>query len=664
MNKKGFTLAELLGTIVIISIIALILTTTVSMVLNSSKKNACKTQESTLIEAAKMYLTDNPTKNAPGNKVYIVSNLQAEGYLNNDIVNPVNKEKYNNETYVAISETENGLQYKVKYKGADASTCTGEEYFDINNLTKPTFTDTDISSGIRVTITYPNECTNANYTCTYQKDDETEVKVTTKTRTVDFATSGTLVAKVKYKDEIISASHTVLFLPMLKVWYSNANTDFHSDTYKTNITSIDVVDLNTTPAPGAVNNTTIWDVSSRGNGSVIAWVVNDPNNTGKYKLYIGGENKVYANSNSAYLFYGFSGLKTADLKLLDTSKATTMSYMFASTSGSFSYNQDYMELTSLDLSTWDTSKVTNMSNMFRLCTKLENINVSNFDTSKVTSMNGMFMACKKLNNIDVSKWDTSQLTNAGWFFYYCISLTSLDVSKWNTSKVTSMNELFSNCSSLTNLDVSKWNVSSVTDMSYLFDNCTSLTSIDVSKWNVSSVTGLGYTFGHCSKLTTIDVSKWNTSKVTSLHGTFADCSELTTLDVSKWDTSSVTNMYWTFGDCRKLATLDVSKWNTSSATYMYITFYNCSKLTVLDLSNWDTSKVTSMNGMFTGCSSLTTIYASDKFVTTSITDTGSMFYGCTSLKGGNGTTYDSSHTNQEYARIDKAGQKGYFTKKS
>jgi hypothetical protein len=38
-----------------------------------------------------------------------------------------------------------------------------------------------------------------------------------------------------------------------------------------------------------------------------------------------------------------------------------------------------------------------------------------------------------------------------------------------------------------------------------------------------------------------------------------------------------------------------------------------------------------------------------------------MFEYCRSLKGGNGTAYDGSKTNREYARIDKDGQPGYLT---
>jgi len=40
-----------------------------------------------------------------------------------------------------------------------------------------------------------------------------------------------------------------------------------------------------------------------------------------------------------------------------------------------------------------------------------------------------------------------------------------------------------------------------------------------------------------------------------------------------------------------------------------------------------------------------------------------MFTGCTALVGGSGTPFSSSYTDKTYARIDRAGQPGYFTAK-
>ena len=90
-------------------------------------------------------------------------------------------------------------------------------------------------------------------------------------------------------------------------------------------------------------------------------------------------------------------------------------------------------------------------------------------------------------------------------------------------------------------------------------------------------------------------------------------------------------------------------------------FDGFTNVTSIDLTRADTSSVTKMDNMFKNCSALTTIYVSDKWNTGSVTDSDNMFIGCSKLKGGNGTVYDSSKTNKEYARIDKDGQRGYLT---
>ena len=109
-----------------------------------------------------------------------------------------------------------------------------------------------------------------------------------------------------------------------------------------------------------------------------------------------------------------------------------------------------------------------------------------------------------------------------------------------------------------------------------------------------------------------------------------------------------------------LATIDVSKWDTSNVTRMDNMFWKATALSTLDVSSWDTSKVTRMDGMFRS-TNLATIYASDKFDTSAVTKSDNMFTGSYKLVGGNGTVYDASHIDKEYARIDAPGTPGYFT---
>ena len=111
-RRKGFTLLEVITTVVILGLVALIAVPTVNRIINNSKRNLYKQQEKKLIDAAKEYLVDNssllPTSSKP---VYIrVQQLQYNNYLDlGPIINPLDndsmesgciKVKLNKGTYV------------------------------------------------------------------------------------------------------------------------------------------------------------------------------------------------------------------------------------------------------------------------------------------------------------------------------------------------------------------------------------------------------------------------------------------------------------------------------------------------------------------------------------------------------------------------------------
>ena len=129
-----------------------------------------------------------------------------------------------------------------------------------------------------------------------------------------------------------------------------------------------------------------WDVSVYTNTrKVMAWIVDDPNNEGFYKLYIGANGKPKADSFTCYyMFYFFTELETVNFNdNFDTSNAVVMSSMF----------EDCSSLTSIDLTSFDTSRVSSMSNMFDYCISLTSANLSNLDTSNLTGVVGMFQQC-------------------------------------------------------------------------------------------------------------------------------------------------------------------------------------------------------------------------------------------------------------------------------
>ena len=299
--------------------------------------------------------------------------------------------------------------------------------------------------------------------------------------------------------------------------------------------------------------------------------------------------------------------------------------------------------------------VTSMSYMFWDSQALR-IDLSNFNTSNVYNMGGMFSS-SQATTLDLSHFDTSNVTNMGGMFQHS-QATTLDLSNFDTSKVTNMQCMLCD-SQATTIDVSHFDTSNVTNMNSMFWNSKAIT-IGVSHFDTSKVTNMNVMFGN-SQATTIDVSHFDTSNVTNMQGMFQH-SQATIIDVSNFDTSNVTNMQCMFCDS-KAATLDLSNFDTSNVTNMQGMFWK-SQATTLDVSHFDTSNVTNMEVMFAYMTNLKTIYASSKFVTTSVTSSTSMFEKSTNLVGGAGTKYNKSYLDKTYARIDGGtSNPGYFTEK-
>ncbi len=194
------------------------------------------------------------------------------------------------------------------------------------------------------------------------------------------------------------------------------STDFHTDAYRSKITSIITKKDNIVPSTAVES----WDISEAEDGSVMAYVEDDGSGNDNYKLTIGGKDGIIANENMIGYFDKFN------------------------------------KMTSIDLSALDTSEVTNMFGMFYKCSSLTSLDVSKFDTSKVTDMREMFYECSSLTSLDLSRFDTSQVTNMDWMFFGCRSLTSLDVRNFDTSQVTHMYGMFCDCPAWDTVDQTKF----------------------------------------------------------------------------------------------------------------------------------------------------------------------------------------------------------------
>lgn len=169
-------------------------------------------------------------------------------------------------------------------------------------------------------------------------------------------------------------------------------------------------------------------------------------------------------------------------------------------------------------------------------------------------------------------------------------------------------------------------------------------------------------FYNLTKCTQINLALLDTSNTISFSLAFAGCSSLRSVDISLLNTSNAKYMDAMFTGCQNLEEIDFSSFDTSKV----LTFANmlsyCKNITIFNLINFNTTSATNLKDMFKGCTNLRTIMASDNFITPDDKNKSSnMFLNCTSLVGGNGTVYDSSHTDAEYARIDTPEHAGYFT---
>ena len=290
---------------------------------------------------------------------------------------------------------------------------------------------------------------------------------------------------------------------MIKQYTTSTTTDFHNSTYKEKIISVDFLDNKNVPA-SAIGS---WDVSVNNDGKVMAWIIDDSDNEGYYKLYIGANGDVVGNTISSYLFYGLKYCKTVSFNNnFDTSKVTNMSYMFKVDSGSTSrlYNIN-------GLNNFITSNVTDMGGMFYGCSRLTTIELSNFNTSNVTNMTDMFRFCQNLTSLDVSHFNTSNVTSMAGMFNNCISLTSLNLSNFDTSKVkgnitsdynqsayavTGFCQMFCDCRGLTSLDLASFNTSEAVNMTSMFSGCTNLVVLNLSSFNTVNVGAMNKSFSN------------------------------------------------------------------------------------------------------------------------------------------------------------------------
>ena len=452
MNKKGFTLVELLAVIAILVILVIIALPNVLKMYNNSKKNAFMTEAQTLAkEVSSKYISES----MKGNKVSVISNkqnpldmtgreleysfeLDSQGKIKNMIVS--------NGTYCISTNKD----YTKITRDDISDKCSYEKLHNIvGTLTKNFYEESGRTGrGPVSSIVFYSDGRTINgaesYDVSEKKDGSIKMYVSQNSENTSLLDL-TIVANGKIA--LPEDSSRLFSFYYVDRWpSSNLKTiEFNDSVGTSNVKNMEGM--------FALNNVTKYDLSSFDTSSV-------------------------TNMSGMFEVYSFDELIEFNLSSFNTSNVTDMNDMFLKVHANV-----------LDLSSFDTSNVINMSSMFAAGDITEIKGLNKFNTSKVTDMRGMF-ANGGSAILDLSSFDTSNVTDMSEMFGGSKATEIKGLNKFNTSKVTDMRGMFAR-SKVTTLDLSSFDTSKVNNMEIMFFNSRATTGYartqaDADKFNNSS----------------------------------------------------------------------------------------------------------------------------------------------------------------------------------
>lgn len=116
MKNKAFTLAELIGVIVILGVLSVIVVGAVNNSLKENKEALYQLQIDNIITGAKTWASSNVFDLPDGDGEYVIitlSQLQQSGFVEKNITNPITKEPFNKEMEIKITKIDNNYKYEI-----------------------------------------------------------------------------------------------------------------------------------------------------------------------------------------------------------------------------------------------------------------------------------------------------------------------------------------------------------------------------------------------------------------------------------------------------------------------------------------------------------------------------------------------------------------------
>lgn len=272
MKEKGFTLVELLGVIVILSLVLMLVFPTVNNILSQSKDTIYQKQINSILSAAYDFSLKN-IKYLPeyNQKSYVtLGELKYEGMIDVDIKNPYTDEKFKDNLVISIHNV--GASYKnsdssAKLEGDYLYTLEFDKLKDLSLLPKITLEGlTQNSDGNYIlTLDLNEEFTDINCTASSIEDidltDKVKKYITLEDSTVDsIDTSKPNIYKINYTviDDNGYANTTILSI-IIADTIAPTITLPENSTINKNVTAFDLMD-----GVSCEDNSNYCDISTSG----------------------------------------------------------------------------------------------------------------------------------------------------------------------------------------------------------------------------------------------------------------------------------------------------------------------------------------------------------------------------------------------------------------
>ena len=438
MNKKGFTLVELLAVIAILAILVIIALPNVLNMFNEAKKDTFLTEAKTISKnVSNRYISEK----MKGNNITEISN-------SNNPLDINNKEL----TYIFELDEKGNITRLV---------VSNDEYCIVSNKDYNDLTKEDIKTE-----------------CTYEEIHNIAGTLTNKYYEKSGRTDRSLVNSIAF--------------------YSDGRKIEGAESYDVSEENNNSVIMYIKPMS---ESSSLLDITIVGKGKIALPSDSTKLFSFYYSSCIGPVPSIYEitfnNSidtskvtNMSYMFYG-SSFKKIDVSDFDTSSAITMKGMFYGHNYTPSYSESI-----IGLNNFDTSKVTDMSDMFN-GSKTTMLDVSGFNTSNVTNMSGMFSGCNAAA-LNLSSFNTSKVTDMSSMFNFS-KVKKLDLNNFDTSNVTKMNSMFSGINATEIEGLTKFNTSKVTNMNWMFYS-SKVEILDLSSFDTRNVTDMSSMFYQANTL--------------------------------------------------------------------------------------------------------------------------------------------------------------------